>query len=79
MLWDGFPYEVIRHSLVAEGVWAMVREGDDDSGKGLFVVVVGSDTVGAWVLFVMAILGWVGVWMEIVGGEHRGHSQEGRG
>ena len=37
-------------------------------------VVCGS-TVGAWVLLVIAIMGWVGV--EVVGREHVGHCKEG--
>ena len=36
--------------------------------------VVGGNTVGAWVLLVIAIMVWVG--MEEVGSEHAGHSQE---
>ena len=36
---------------------------------------MGDNTVGAWVLLVMAIVGWVG--MEVVGRERVGHSQEG--
>ena len=37
----------------------------------------GGNTVGAWVLLIIAILGWVGAWMEVVGREHVGHNQEG--
>ena len=43
--------------------------------KRQFVLVMGGDTVEAWVLLVMSILGWVG--MEVVGGEHTGHIKEG--
>ena len=39
--------------------------------------VVGGNTVGAWVLLVIAIMGWVG--MEVVGREQEGHSLEGVG
>ena len=45
---------------LAADVCAMVREVVDESvmwGKGLFVLVVGGDTVGAWVLLVIAIMG----------------------
>ena len=45
-----------------------------DGGKGLFMLVVGGSAVGAQVLLVIAIFGWVG--MEVVHGEHVGHSQE---
>ena len=38
------------------------------------MLVVGGKTVGAWVLLVIAIMGWVG--MKVVGREHVGHSQE---
>ena len=44
-------------------------------GKKQFVFVVGGKAVGAWVLLVMCIMGWVG--MGVVGREHAGHSQEG--
>ena len=40
-----------------------------------FMLVVDVNTVGALVLLVMAIMGWVG--MEVVGGELAGRSQEG--
>ena len=43
--------------------------------KGLFILVVGDYTVGAWVLLVMAIMGLV--WMEVVGRERVGRSQKG--
>ena len=43
--------------------------------KRQFMLVVGGNTVGAWVLFVIDIMGWVG--MEVVRREHAGHSQEG--
>ena len=45
----------------------MVRDGVDMSvmwGKGLFVLVVGVNTIGAWVLLVVDIMGWV--WMGMV-------------
>ena len=38
----------------------MMWEGVDQSlmgGKGLFMLVVGGSAVGAWVLFVIAIMG----------------------
>ena len=44
-------------------------------GDRKFMLVVGDNTVGAWVWLVIAIMGWVG--MEVVGREHAGHSQEG--
>ena len=44
-------------------------------GKGLFLLVVVGNAVGAWVLLVIAIMGWV--WMVVVGRAHAGHSQEG--
>ena len=55
----------------------MVREGVDENviGEGPFVLLVGCSAVGAWVLLVMTIMGWVG--MEVVGREHAGHSQDG--
>ena len=37
------------------------------------MLVVGGNTVGAWVLLVIAIKGWVGT--EVVGRGHVGHSQ----
>ena len=43
--------------------------------KRQFMLVVGGNTVGAWVLLVIAIMGLVG--MEVVGKDHAGHSQEG--
>ena len=39
------------------------------------MLVVGGSTFVAWVLLVVAIMGWVG--MEMVGRRHAGHSQEG--
>ena len=39
------------------------------------MLVVGGNTVGAWVLLVIAIMGWV--WMEADGRQHARHSQEG--
>ena len=39
------------------------------------MLVVGGKTVGVLVLLVIAITGWV--WIEAVGREHAGHSQEG--
>ena len=39
------------------------------------MLVVGSNTVGACVLLVIAIMGWVG--MEVVGREHAVYIQEG--
>ena len=43
--------------------------------KGLMRVgwgerTVGGNTVGAWVLLGIAIMGWAGVWMKIAGREH---------
>ena len=55
----------------------MVQEGVNEIviwGNGLFVLVVGGNTVGAWVLLVIVMMGWVG--MEVVGREHAGHSLE---
>ena len=40
-----------------------VRGGVDESVMGekrQFMLVVGGNTVGAWVLLVIAIMGWVG-------------------
>ena len=45
-------------------------------GKGLFVLVEGGNTVGAWALLAIATMGLVGEGMEVVGREHEGHSQE---
>ena len=45
------------------------------SGKRQFILVVGGNTVGAWVLLVIATMGWVG--MEVVGREHAAHNQVG--
>ena len=46
----------------------MVRGGGIESviGRKEFMLVVGGNTVGAWLLSVIAIMGWVG--MEVVGG-----------
>ena len=41
------------------------------------MVVVGGNTVGTWVLLVIAIMGWVVVGMEVIGREHAGQSHEG--
>ena len=41
------------------------------------MLMVSGNTVGAWALLVMAVMGWVGSWMEAVGREHEEHSQEG--
>ena len=43
----------------------------------LFVLVDGGDTVGAWAMPVIAIIGWVDVRMEVVGEEHDGHTHDG--
>ena len=42
--------------------------------KGLFIFDVIGNSVGAWMLLVIAIMDWVGV--EVVGREHAGHSHE---
>ena len=34
------------------------------------MLVVGGNTVGAWVLLVIAVMGWVWVGMKVVGREH---------
>ena len=49
-------------------------EGVDESemGKRQFILVVGGNTVGAWLLLVIAIMCWVG--MEVVGRENAGLS-----
>ena len=39
------------------------------------MLLVGGNTVGAWVLLVIAIMGWVG--MEVVGREHAGTARMG--
>ena len=41
--------------------------------SGLFVLVVGGNTVGAWVWLSMAIMGWAEVGMEVIGREYMGH------
>ena len=41
------------------------------------MLVVCGNTFGAWVLLVIAIMCRVGIWMEVVGREHKAHSQEG--
>ena len=46
-----------------------------DWEKRLFMLVLGGNTVGAWLLLVMAIMGWVG--MEVDVREHVGRNQEG--
>ena len=38
------------------------------------MLVVGYNTVGACLLLVIAIMGWIGVGMEVVGREQEGHS-----
>ena len=43
-------------------------------GKIQFILVVGGNTDGAWVLLVVAIMGWVG--MEVVGRENVGYRQD---
>ena len=48
---------------------------DCDGEIGLFMLAVGGNAVGAWVLLVIAIIGLVG--MDAVGKEHAEHSQEG--
>ena len=37
----------------------------------------GRNTVGAWVLLAIAIVGWLGVRMEVAGRQHVGQSKEG--
>ena len=39
------------------------------------MLVVDGSTVGAWVLLVIGIMGWVG--MEVVGRKHAGHCKDG--
>ena len=46
-----------------------------DGGKRQFNLEVGGNTVGAWVLFFIAIMGWIG--MEVISREHTGHRQVG--
>ena len=59
--------------VVATGVCAMVLEAVDDGEvgeNGLFMLVNGDDTVGAWTLLGMTIMGLVRLGMELVGSEH---------
>ena len=41
------------------------------------MLVDGGKTVGVWVLLVIIIMGWGGLGMEVVDGEHQGYSNEG--
>ena len=53
----------------------MERRGWEEGVMEKKTAHVSDNTFGAWVLLIIAIMGWVG--MEVVEREHAGHSQEG--
>ena len=63
----------IRGDIVCGGYRCIANFEGIMEKNDFFVLVVGGDTVGAWVLLVIAVVGWVGVGMEVVGVEHVWH------
>ena len=55
-------------------VWGVDEGGTGE--RGLYVLVVGGSTVDAWALLVIAVMGWVGLVMVVVGKEHEGYSHD---
>ena len=77
LVWGGYGWcGVETVDVVAVLVVELPQTPDDDSQKSQSCAWKVDEliTVGAWVYLVMAMVGWVGVGMEVVVGKHAGQS-----